>query len=82
MKDGLSEKSIYRKNYTVYPWDVSQLDIHFDIGSETTTVRAEMEFQLKDGTRESQDIVLNGSDLQLISLSLNGRTLSADDYVD
>ena len=81
MKDGLSEKSIYRKNYTVYPWDVNQLDIYFDIGSETTTVRAEMKFQLRDETRESHDIVLNGSDLQLISLSLNGRPLSADEYV-
>ncbi|MDX2418561.1 MAG: aminopeptidase N [Xanthomonadales bacterium] len=81
MKDGLFAKSIYRKNYTVYPWDVNQLDIYFDISSEVTIVRAEMEFQLRDGISESQDIVLNGSDLQLISLSLNDRPLSADDYV-
>ena len=80
MKDGLSAKSIYRKDYTVYPWDVSQLDLYFDIGSESTTVRAEMEFHLKDGLKAKQDIVLNGSELQLESLSLNGRLLSEDDY--
>ena len=81
MKDGLFEKSIYRKDYTVYPWDVGQLDIHFDIGSETTTVRTVMEFQLRGEAMQPQDIVLNGSDLQLISLSLNDRPLGADDYL-
>jgi aminopeptidase N len=80
MKDGLSANSIYRKDYTVYPWDIDQLDLYFDIGSESTVVRAEMEFHLKDEEKETQDIVLNGSDLQLVSLSLNGRLLSNDDY--
>ena len=80
MKDGLSGKLIYRKDYTVYPWDVKQLDLYFDIGSESTTVRAEMEFQSKDESKQSQDIVLNGIDLKLVSLSLNGRLLSEEDY--
>ena len=81
MKEGTARKAIYRKDYMAYPWDVMQLDLHFDIGAETTTVRAEMEFRLKDGTSTTQDIVLNGSDLQLISMTLNGRVLGADDYV-
>ena len=80
MKEGISGKSIFRKDYTAYPWDVNHLDIHFDIGSDTTTVRAEMEFQLKDASKASQDIVLNGDDLQLVSMSLNGQVLSSDDY--
>jgi len=80
MKDGLSAKSIYRRDYTVYPWDINQLDLYFDIGGESTVVRAEMEFHLKEEGRATQDIVLNGSDLQLVSLSLNGRLLSNDDY--
>ena len=80
MKEGISGKSIFRKDYTAYPWDVKHLDIHFDIGGDTTTVRAEMEFQLKDASKTSQDIVLNGHDLQLVSMSLNGRILSTGDY--
>jgi aminopeptidase N len=80
MKDGISGKSIYRKDYAVYPWDVKQLDLHFEIGREATTVRAEMEFQLKDGVNTSADIVLNGRDLQLLSMSLNDRLLSEEDY--
>jgi hypothetical protein len=46
MKDGISGKVIYRKDYTAYPWDVNHLDLHFDVGIETTIVRAEMEFRL------------------------------------
>ena len=80
MRDGISGKSIYRKDYTDYPWRVARLDLYFDIDSQTTTVRAEMEFQLKDAAKASQDIVLNGRDLHLISLSLNGRLLGNDDY--
>ncbi|MDH3903208.1 MAG: aminopeptidase N, partial [Xanthomonadales bacterium] len=80
MKEGISGKSIFRKDYIPYPWDVNNLDIHFDISSDTTTVSAEMELQLKDASKVSQDIVLNGDDLQLVSMSLNGRALNNDDY--
>ena len=81
MKEGLPGKSIYRKDYKAYPWDVNKLDLYFDIGRESTIVRAEMEFQLKESASTSQDIVLNGSKLELLSLSLNDRLLSDDDYV-
>ena len=81
MKEGVSGKAIYRKDYTAYPWNVTYLDLHFDIGAEITTVRAEMEFMLKEGDDSSKDIVLNGSDLELVSISLNDRVLGADDYI-
>ena len=81
MKEGIAGKAIYRKDYTAYPWEVSQLDLHFDIGIETTIVRAQMEFRLIGGTSAPQDIVLNGSDLQLVSMMLNDRILTAGDYV-
>ncbi len=80
MKEGIAGKVIYRKDYTAYPWDVSHLDLHFDIGIKTTIVRAQMEFQLKDGTSAPQDIIVNGSDLELVSITLNGRVLNTNDY--
>jgi len=80
MKEGIADKVIYRKDYTAYPWDVSHLDLHFDIGMKTTVVRAQMEFQLKAGINPPHRIVLNGSDLELISITLNGRVLTHSDY--
>jgi len=81
MKEGIAARVIYRKDYTAYPWDVKQLDLHFDVGIETTIVRAQMEFSLKDGSASSQSIVLNGSDLELLSISLNDRPLSDGEYI-
>ncbi len=80
MKEGTAGKAIYRKDYTAYAWDIGQLNLHFAMGIETTTVRAEMDFHLKDSSKAGHDIVLNGSDLQLVSITLNGRVLGGDDY--
>ena len=80
MKEGIANRAIYRKDYTPYPWNVEQLELHFDIGAETTTVRAMMSLSLKDTAAGRRDIVLNGSDLELVSMSLNGRRLAESDY--
>ncbi|NOR20650.1 MAG: aminopeptidase N [Xanthomonadales bacterium] len=80
MKEGIAGKVIYRKDYTAYPWEIKQLDLHFDVGIESTIVRAQMEFSLKDASETGQ-IVLNGSDLELLSVSLNGRPLSDGEYI-
>jgi aminopeptidase N len=80
MKEGTAGKAIYRKDYTAYPWNVVHLDLHFDIGAETTVVRAGMEFQQKNAGEGPQDIVLNGSDLELLSITLNGQVLTDSDY--
>ena len=80
MKEGMAGKTIYRKDYRAYPWSVKHLDLYFDIGMETTTVRAEMEFQQTDSTGTPRDIVLNGSNLQLVSMMLNDRILTGDDF--
>ncbi len=81
MKEGTASSAIHRKDYTTYPWDISQLEMHFDIGVATTLVRAEMEFLLKDTGLPSADLVLNGSDLHLLAIELNGLALTTDDYV-
>ena len=80
MKEGIAGKVIYRKDFTPYPWEIRHLDLHFDVGIKTTTVCAEMELQLKDPSSNSADIVLNGSELELVSITLNDRVLSGDDY--
>ncbi len=81
MRNGMTNNITYRKNYAAYPWNVKQLKLQFDIGANTTIVRAQMEFELKDSDMHSHSIVLDGSELELLSLSLNGRELTGDDYV-
>ncbi len=81
MQDGMTGKTIYRKNYVAYPWIINQLQLHFDIAADTTTVRARIEFQLADPNAIPQCIVLNGSDLDLISITLDDCDLTPEDYV-
>ena len=55
MKEGIDGKVIYRKNYLAYPWDIKQLDLHFDVGVESTTVRAQMEYGFGGSVERSVD---------------------------
>ena len=81
MKEGIAGRVIYRKDYLAYPWEINQLDLHFDIDLEITTVRAQMEFSLKNEADAAQAIVLHGSDLKLLSIVLNDRPLEVGDYI-
>ena len=80
MEECKADKAIYRKNYVAYPWRIKQLDLRFEIAAENTAVFAEMEFEWHGDTNEAQNIVLNGSNLQLVSISLNDRLLTENDY--
>ncbi len=80
MSQSVSGELEYRKNYTAYPWHIDQLELHFAIGAETTTVSAQMELQRKEGSVGPQSITLNGSNLQLVSLSINDQILAPGDY--
>ena len=80
MKQSIAGEGIYRKNYTAYPWHVRYLNMHFNIDANNTSVLAEMEFELKESTSGPHSIVLNGSDLQLVSLTVNDIPLGEDEY--
>ena len=80
MKEGSPARTIYRKDYIAYPWHLKNTRLRFEIGVETTTVHAAMAFEWKGDEQSEKSIVLNGSELELISLSLNGELLSSDDY--
>jgi len=80
MKEGSAGKAIYRRDYKAYPWNVKHLNLQFEIGADTTVVRAEMVFEIKDESTGPRSIVLNGSDLQLVSMTLNEQPLTPRDY--
>lgn len=81
MKDGNPASVIYRKDYVAYPWQVQNTHLQFEIGLDTTIVDARIEFEWQGVNQKARNIVLNGSQLELLSLHLNDRVLSGDDYV-
>src|SRR5690554_4082432 len=69
---------ISRDDYRPYPYAVSQVRLSFDLDHETTRVHAEMD--IVRTSSELEPLVLNGQELTLIDIALDGQTLRADQY--
>ena len=85
MKKGAAGKAIHRKDYRPYPWLLDQARFRFEIGDESTRVQAELDLRPNPAQRGaaetgSGDIVLDGQDMELISVALDGAPLQGADY--
>jgi len=72
--------TIYRKDYRPYPWKLERAELFFDIGDPETRVRAILDFESRDASGPPGSIVLDGCELELRSVSLNGEPLGEDRY--
>lgn len=73
-----SSPTILRQDYQPYPYQLPRVHLRFDLDAAQTRVYAQLEF-LRTGT-ENQALVLNGQDLELKSIALDGRQLDSDEY--
>ncbi len=69
-------KTTYLKDYTPYPYDVLGIGLMFDIRPGLTTVKAVTRFRRKG----KEPLVLNGEELVLKSIKLDGAELKPGDY--
>jgi len=69
----------YLKDYQPTSFDVLSIYLEFELGSETL-VTSTMEIRRKEGVSLDTPIVLNGEQLELVGLQVNGNYLQADDY--
>ena len=80
MNEGRAARAVYRKDYTPYPWRLEQVRLRFEIAEERTRVHSCLELQLVDREASAADIELDGEDMELVSIRLDGRPLSAANY--
>lgn len=78
MRDPQSVQTFYRKDYQAFPYRIIHADLKFDLNPESTTVTSKLEFQRL--VHNDQPMTLDGESLQLVSIALNGKTLSEDQY--
>ena len=77
MREG-APKTIYRKDYQVPDYTITDVDLAFDIRPGSTIVRSELAI---NRTGEHQrDLVLDGVDLGIQSIAIDGRVLGASEY--
>ncbi|MER1968402.1 aminopeptidase N [Castellaniella sp. GW247-6E4] len=74
-----SIQTIHRLDYTPYPYRLPEVSLEFDLDPERTLVRSTLRFEPAEGL-EGHALELYGEDLELVSIMLDGRALSAGDY--
>jgi aminopeptidase N len=79
MKKDTRGAAIYRKDYTAYPWTLDKARLRFEIGEDSTRVLSELRFSAI-GAGGQGDIELDGQEMELMSVSLDGRSLDKNGY--
>ena len=80
MKKGTTSNTVYRKNYKPYPWEVENVKLRFDIGSDFTLVSSELLLSRNPDADPDHDIELDGQQMELISVLMNNRELRPGEY--
>jgi len=70
---------IYRKDYTQPSYWVKSVNLGLMIEDDFTLVKSKIYFQ-RNSNSENSTLELNGVDLELLSLSINGKKLSSDQF--
>lgn len=73
-------KAIYLKDYKPSPYQISHLNLDFDIHEGYTIVSSIMEMTRTPGSKDN--IFLDGEDLELLSLELNGQPINTHQIND
>ena len=74
-------KTIYLKDYTPPPYLVSTIDLDVDIRADHALVRAVLELHRNPKSADAgAPLVLDGDEIELVSVALDGRALAAGQY--
>jgi aminopeptidase N len=74
-------KTVYLKNYTPPPFLIDGIDLEFELGEDSTLVRAELAIRRNpDAAGRADDLVLDGRELELLDLALDGGSVPVDRY--
>ena len=73
--------AVYLKDYTVPPYLIDEIDLHIDLQDEATIVKSHMRVRHNRASADkSNTIVLNGEELELLAVAINGKKLDSSQY--
>ena len=74
-------KTVYLKDYAPPPFLVEQADLRFELGPQSTLVSAALTIARNAAADEPRgDLTLDGQELELVSIAIDGTPLSEDRY--
>lgn len=71
--------TVYRKDYQPYPFEIPEVALAFDLHPETTTVTSRLTVRRR-ADHGGAPLKLDGSELELVSVCVDGRQLSPGEY--
>ena len=75
-------KTIYLKDYAPPPFLIPTIDLHVDIHEDHALVRATLAFERNPKAADAHaPLVLNGEEIELLSVALDGRMLAPGEYL-
>lgn len=76
-----AHSTIYRKDYQVPPYLIDEINLTFVLTDKECVVRALSSLRKNDAYQGVGPLILDGQELELLSLSIDGQELSPDVYV-
>ncbi|HEY3486517.1 MAG TPA: aminopeptidase N [Gammaproteobacteria bacterium] len=80
MKKNENPKAVFLKDYKPPAFWVETVDLEFDLEPERTRVRSVMVLKRNPAAGSAAALELDGADLELLSIALDGRPLSTTEY--
>ena len=71
---------IHRSDYAPFDWTVTTTRLDVSIDSPETLVSVTLDIQPNPAAKPSDELLLNGRDLSLLSIEVDGLHLPADRY--
>ena len=80
-KSHAAPQPIYRKDYRAPDYLIDTVDLRFELSAGRTLVRSRLTLERNQGAEPgARPLVLRGSELELLSVQLNGQLLGPDHY--
>lgn len=80
MAKNAQPKPVLLQDYTPPAWQINDVDLNVALYEEQALVTATIQFQRSEASSEPQDLVLDGENLALQSITVNGQALSSEQY--
>src|SRR5690606_28405347 len=76
-----TEQTIFLKDYAPSPYRIVSVELDFRILEENTRVRAQLTVEPAEGTEPGTPLVLDGDELKLTSVAIDGLPLMVSAYL-
>lgn len=71
---------IQLKDYRPFPYSILQTQLVFDLDKSKTLVKSKLEFVLNDGIEAPKLVELDGENLDIVNIKIDGEPLTVSDY--